>query len=468
MGQIFEAGKIKEKIDRDLRVEENFDINCCEIQIGGRDSWFYFIDGFIKDEVMQKIMEYFFSLQPEDVEQGSTEFMTKNLPYVELDRLYETTEIETAVLSGTTCLLIDGLECCFAIDCRTYPARSVDEPEKDKVLRGSRDGFVETIVFNTALIRRRIRDTSLRMEMLNVGQASKSDVVLCYMEGRTDEKLVCMLRERIQNVKVDALTMNQESLAECIYHQNWWNPFPKFKYTERPDSAAAGILEGKVAILVDNSPSASMLPATLFDILEEADDYYFPPVTGTYLKLSKFLTSFLTLFLTPVWLLLMQNMRWIPEWLSFIIPTDIIHVPLVLQLLVLEFAIDGLRLAAINTPSMLSTPLSVIAGIVVGEFAVNSGWFNAETMLYMAFVSIANYTQSSYELGYAFKFFRIIFTVLTALFQLPGLIAGVLFFLWSLLANRTVMGGSYLAPLFPPDFKRMGRSLLRQKIRSSE
>ena len=106
--------------------------------------------------------------------------------------------------------------------------------------------------------------------------------------------------------------MNQESLAECIYHGKWFNPFPKFKYTERPDAAAAGILEGKVAVLVDNSPSAMLLPATLFDIMEEADDFYFPPVTGTYLKISRFLIGMLTLFLTPLWLLLMQNPQWIP------------------------------------------------------------------------------------------------------------------------------------------------------------
>jgi stage V sporulation protein AF len=466
MNQIFEAESIKEKLDQALRVEENFDINRCDIIIGGRSAWFYFVDGFLKDEAMQKIMEHFSALKEEDMQEGSRLFEQQNLPYTEIQRLYETEEIVTAVLSGTTCLLIDGFHCCLAIDCRTYPARSVEEPEKDKVLRGSRDGFVETLVFNTALIRRRIRDPKLTMEIFSVGTASKSDVVLCYIEDRADPSLIRLLRRKLQNAEVDALTMNQESLAECIYHQNWWNPFPKFKYTERPDAAAAGILEGKAAILVDNSPAASMLPATLFDILEEADDYYFPPLTGTYLRVSRFLISILTLFLTPVWLLLMQHTAWIPPWLSFILPAETVYVPLVLQLLILEFAIDGLRLAAINTPSMLTTPLSVIAGIVVGEFAVNSGWFNSETMLYMAFVSIANYTQASYELGYAFKFFRILLTVLTSLFGLPGLIAGTICFVLALAANRTVDGGSYLAPLFPPDFAQMKRSFFRQKIRS--
>lgn len=220
--------------------------------------------------------------------------------------------------------------------------------------------------------------------------------------------------------------MNQESLAECIYERKWYNPFPKFKFTERPDSASAAILEGNIVILVDNSPQAMIIPTSIFDIIEEADDYYFPPVTGSYLRLSRFLISIITLLLTPTFLLLYQNPGWIPDWLAFIVIKDTVHVPVVWQFLMLELAIDGLRLAAINTPSMLSTPLSVVAGIVLGQFTVDSGWFNAEIMMYMAFVAIANYTQSSYELGYALKFMRLILLILTSTFNLWGFIAGLI------------------------------------------
>lgn len=177
--------------------------------------------------------------------------------------------------------------------------QSVAEPEKDKVMRGSRDGFVETLTFNTALIRRRIRDPKMTVEIMNMGESSHTDIAICYFKGRVDDALLNKVKSKIKNVKVDALTMNQESLAECLYPHMWFNPFPKFKYSERPDTAAACILEGNIVILVDNSPSAMILPSSIFDIIEEADDYYFPPVTGTYLRLSRFLISLLTLFLTP-------------------------------------------------------------------------------------------------------------------------------------------------------------------------
>ena len=258
--------------------------------------------------------------------------------------------------------------------------------------------------------------------------------------------------------------MNQESLAECLFPHKWFNPFPKFRFSERPDTAAASILEGNIVILVDNSPACMILPSSVFDIIEEADDYYFPPVTGTYLRLSRMTVSLLTLLLTPIWLLLMQNPDWIPGWLTFIQLSDEIHVPLIWQLLILEFAIDGLRLAAVNTPSMLTTPLSVIAGIVLGEYSVKSGWFNSETMLYMAFVTVANYSQASYELGYALKFMRVILLLLTSLFNFWGFAAGLLFSVCAIVFNRTIAGKSYIYPLIPFSWNECKKRFLRGRL----
>lgn len=427
-----------------LPVEDSFDIVQRDIQIGGKDATFYFIDGFTKDESMLKIMDSFFNIKEEDMPKDAAAFATTCIPYVEVDVIGDFDQIFRNLLSGVTCLFIDGYQACLAIDCRTYPARSVDEPDKDKSLRGSRDGFVETIVFNTALMRRRIRDRHLVMKMLEVGESSRTDVALCYMEDRVDQELLKNLNYRIRDIKVDDLRMNQQSLAECLFKRKWYNPFPKFKFTERPDTAAACLLEGKVVILVDNSPSAMILPTSILDIIEEANDYYFPTLTGIYLKISRALITFLTIFLTPVFLLFMQNLSWLPKIFAFVAVKDTVNIPLIFQLLMLEVAIDGLRLAALNTPSMLSTPLSVIAGLVMGEFSVKSGWFNAEVMLYMAFVAVANYTQPNFELGYALKFMRLELLVLTALFNWIGFLAGTVIVICSICFNKTLSGRSYL------------------------
>ena len=389
-------------------------------------------------------MDSFFNIKEEDMPKDAAAFATTCIPYVEVDVIGDFDQIFRNLLSGVTCLFIDGYQACLAIDCRTYPARSVDEPDKDKSLRGSRDGFVETIVFNTALMRRRIRDRHLVMKMLEVGESSRTDVALCYMDDRVDQELLKNLNYRIRDIKVDDLRMNQQSLAECLFKRKWYNPFPKFKFTERPDTAAACLLEGKVVILVDNSPSAMILPTSILDIIEEANDYYFPTLTGMYLKISRALITFLTIFLTPVFLLFMQNLSWLPKIFAFVAVKDTVNIPLIFQLLMLEVAIDGLRLAALNTPSMLSTPLSVIAGLVMGEFSVKSGWFNAEVMLYMAFVAVANYTQPNFELGYALKFMRLELLVLTAVFNWIGFLAGTVIVICSICFNKTLSGRSYL------------------------
>ena len=451
-------------VDELMGLETNFDIIHRVIRLGDTDACMYLIDGFCKDELMQKILQYLMDLKAEDFPKDAHEMSKIAIPYVEVDLDDTWEKILGALLSGVFVLLLDGYEKAVLIDARTYPARGVEEPDKDKVLRGSKDGFVETVVFNTALIRRRIRSTDLHMEMLNAGENSRTDIVLCYMESRVDPKLLTQIRERIRSIQVDALAMNQESLAECLYQRKWYNPFPKFKYTERPDTAAAQVLEGNLVILVDNSPSAMILPSSVFDIIEEADDYYFPPVTGTYLRLSRMLISLLSMLLTPTWLMLMQNTELIPHWLRFIRLSDPCNIPLIWQLLILEFAIDGLRLAAVNTPNMLTTPLSVIAGIVLGEYAVESGWFNSETMLYMAFVTIANYSQASFELGYAMKFMRIIILICTAIFNIWGFVIGIIFSFCAIIFNRTIAGKSYIYPLIPFHLNELKKRFLRGRL----
>lgn len=460
--------KNKQRIDTLFNVDKSFDLMYRVVMIGGKKACFYLIDGFCKDEVMEKILEFLYKITPEEMPDTAHEFLKEKLPYGEIDLVRTEDNLIQRMLSGIPVLMIDGYTELLAMDFRTYPARSVDQPEKDKVMRGSRDGFVETIVYNTALIRRRIRSTDLVMEMHTVGRSSRTDVVVAYMGNRVEKEMLENIRERIDSIDIDALSMNQQSLAECLYQHKWYNPFPKFKFSERPDTTAASILEGSIAILVDNSPSAMILPTSVFDIVEDADDYYFPPVTGTYLRISRMIINFAAVVLTPFFLLLLMNPQWIPEWLKFIEINDPVNVPIFLQMLILEFAIDGLKLASMNTPNMLSTPLSVVAGIVLGDYTVSSGWFNAEIMLYMAFVAVANYTQVSFELGYALKFMRLILICSTAAFGLWGFIGGLAFVAVAIVSNKTISGKSYIYPIIPFNSKQFLRRFCRVSLPRSE
>ena len=460
--------KNKKRIDELLNIDKSFDLLYRVVKIGDKKACFYFIDGFCKDEVMEKVLEFLYKITPEEMPSTAHDFLKEKLPYGEIDLVKTEKDFLQRVLSGVPVLMIDGYSELLATDFRSYPARSVDEPEKDKVMRGSRDGFVETVVFNTALIRRRIRSTDLVMEMHTVGKSSRTDVVIAYMGNRVEPEMLENIRQRVDAIEIDSLSMNQQSLAECLYQHKWYNPFPKFKFSERPDTTAASILEGSIAILVDNSPSAMILPTSVFDIAEDADDYYFPPITGTYLRLSRMVIDVLAVIMTPVFLLFISNPQWLPESMKFIVINDPINVPIWLQMLILEFAIDGLKLASVNTPNMLSTPLSVVAGIILGDYTVSSGWFNSEIMLYMAFVAVANYTQVSLELGFALKFMRIILICLTAAFGLWGLIGGLIFVVVCILTNRTISGKSYIYPLIPFNAKQFFRRFFRVSLPTSE
>ncbi len=446
----------------------SFDLVKRIILVGNRKSCFYFIDGFCKDEVMQKILERFMDIEEKDMPKTMNEFEKIHASYVEVSMETKLQTIIENLLAGVIVFFIDGYDEALLLDARTYPARSISEPDKDKAIRGSKDGFVETIVWNTALIRRRIRSTQLCMEMLNVGSSSKTDVVLCYMNDRVDHKFLSQLKTKINGIRVDALSMNQESIAECLYAGKWFNPFPKFKYTERPDTAASEILEGNIIILVDNSPSAMITPTTIFDITQEADDFYFPPITGTYLRLSRLLIAIFTYLITPTFLLFINSPELLPDVFSFIAVKETIYIPVIVQFLLLELAIDGLRLASVNTPNMLSTPLSIMAALILGELTISSGWLNSEVLLYMAFVAIGSYTQPSFELGYAIKFFRILGLICTQLFGIVGYIGSILFFIISLLCNKTVSNTNYLFPLIPFQGEKLIKTLFRLRINSNK
>lgn len=454
-------------VDALLRVDQNFDILKKVLTVGKDEIILYFIDGFIKDTVMQKLMMHFLSLDGigKPSESAAQSFLKECLPYVECDVTEDLDLMIQMTLSGAALMLGSSfLDRAILIDARSYPARETAEPENDRVMRGARDGFVETLIFNTALIRRRLRDPSLTMSYFSVGSLSKTDVVVCYIDGKADASYVEDLKKKISGIKTESLTVGMQSLAECLIHSRWYNPFPKIRTTERPDSAAAQLLEGSVLVLCDNTPEVMVLPTGIFDFMQDTNDFYFPPLTGSYLRILRFIIFFMTIFLMPLWLIAVRNPDSVPAWLSFIIPLEHGRLPILAQLFLAEFIIDGLRLASMNTPGILSNSLSVIGGLILGDFSIQIGWLIPEVVLYGAFVAIANFSQRNYELGYAFKFMRLILLVLTWFFNVIGFIAGVILITVLIVSNKTLNGKrSYLYPLIPFNAKALARMVLRLK-----
>lgn len=446
---------------------KNFDCKKRVIEISGRQAAFYFISTMSSDALIGDLIYRYQHPSEEIGEDAPIEtFAALCVPYGDITLSDDPDQTAVFILSGVSVLLISGYDRAILTDTRSVPVRSVSEPDNDRVLRGSRDGFTELLKNNIAILRRRIRCKELTITKITVGKSSRTDVAVCYYDGRADPAFVKRIGDKISSIETDALSLGQESLAECLIDSKWFNPFPKFRYTERPDTASATLLEGNVIVMCDNSPQVMLLPTSIFDFMQESDDYYFPPLVGTYLRLVRTLIFFVTLFFSPAWYMLVIHPELVPPALDFIKINNDPAIPIFLQLMIVELMIDGLKLASLNTPSTLGNSLSVVAGLIMGDFAVSVGWLIPEVILYMSFVAISNFTQPSFELGYAFKFMRIMLLIFVALLGAAGFIIGTVLVFVIVASNKSADGSrSYLYPLIPFNKKAMLRHIIRTKLR---
>ncbi len=460
----------KARLSSLLAVDANFDILRRDVTIAEHKASLFFMDAFIKDDVFEKILEFLYKIELKELKQikSMQEFSLHKMPYVEVDWSGDDQMLVTAVLSGQTVLMVEGIPDALLVDTRTYPMRSIDEPDKDRSLRGSRDGFVETLMFNAALIRRRIRDRNLKLEHFSVGTSSKVDVAIGYMDGTADQKTVEKIKKRLQSIQVSGISMTSQALSELLVPSVFFNPFPKVRFTERPDFASACILEGKIVLIMDNSPAVMIFPNSIADFMKETDDYYFPPLTGTYVRIIRAFVSLLTVVMTPIVLILMKNTELLPNWLGFINTDSDYSISIFFQFLLLELVIDGLRLASLNTPNTLSSSLGIIGGLILGEFAVEADWFVPETIIYMAFVAIASFAQPSFEMGYAMKFCRIFLLILSEFFAFWGFFGGLVAILLLAGFSKTISGKSYLSPVIPFKPMEFARVFIRTSIRNRQ
>ena len=453
-------------LDGLLGVGRSCDMVSRDYLIGGRRARLWVVDGFGSDSILERMGAFWLTLKPENVV-GLTEmqdFLDRYITFSESNVTFDISDAVTSVFLGKSLLAVEGLAGVALMDAKGYPSRSVHEPPDGKVLRGSHDGFVEAVVPNMALLRRRIRDPHLTMEGHKVGSRTHNDAVLCYLDDKVDQDLLRKLRGKLLGLDVRSLSMAQESLAEAIRPKQWYNPFPKVRYTERPDAAAASIMEGSIVLMVDNSPSVMILPTGFFDFTQESNDYYFPPLVGTYLRVLRVTVFLLSLFITPAWYLMVREPNGLPGWMNFLSSPEPVSLSLLSQLLVVEFLIDVLKLASLNTPDSLSNSFSMLGALVLGDFAVQAGWLGPEVLVYMAFVSVAGFAQPSYELGYAFKLLRVALLLVTAAFDVWGFCLGVVGIFILLCTTKPLVGKGYLYPLVPFNGKALLRLLVREPI----
>jgi stage V sporulation protein AF len=437
-----------EFLKEELAVEESFDLIHLEIEHGGREMSFFLVDGFGKDQAITQIQREFTRIKESDLIENTLDKLIKHyIPYVEIETTNDLDNVVDQILAGPAALVVEGLDQVILIDTREYPIRGPEEPDTEKVIRGSKDGFVETMVMNAALMRRRVRDKTMRVEYVSVGRRSKSDLAITYIADIADQEYVTKVKAALEKIDTDGLPMGDKTIEEFVFGHNM-NPYPMVRYTERPDIASTHLLEGHVIIMVDGSPSVMITPTTFWHHMQHAEEYRQKPVIGTNLRIVRYAAVWASIFLLPLWYLLATNDQIRPETLAFIGAQEEGTVPLYAQFLVAEVGIEMLRMAAIHTPNALATALGLVAALLIGEVAINVGLFSPEVVLYLAVAAVGTFATPSYEMSLANRLIRVVLLIVTAIFGVAGFVIGVT--IWLLMLVRlNPLGTPYMWPFLP-------------------
>lgn len=454
-----------------LPLSKSFDLLTRRIELCHMDSFFIGINGYCDDRVLHTIfkdlqaMDYSGLAQSGKSNTQIIEKLTHTFPVGQVQHFPEFEPLLRNLLSGTILLFFEGVNEGFTIDIREYPARGIEEPENEKVIRGSKDGFVETLLFNANLIRRRIRSPQLTFEIFSVGTQSKTDVSIAYMDGEADPKLLDAIRKRLEQINVSALTMGTKSMEELLVPHKWYHPLPSMFHTERPDVACSYLLEGYILLMVDTTPSVLVLPCSVFQFSQSPEDYYKSPLMGNYIRLFRFLCAVISLFLMPAFLLLAANPALLPAGFSLLPTGDLSPLRIFIYVLFAELALDLFKYSSSHTASGFSGSFGIIGGLLIGDVAIELQWASSEIIFYAAATMLASLSLNSIEYADAIRMYRIFLLLTTGFFGLPGFLAGCALILLSVFTTPAAFGRSYFWPLFPFNWKALRTLLFRFPIR---
>lgn len=466
----------KRRIDRDIEknvayVKEtlgvgiSFDVIYREFHLGNKRIATFGINGMNATHMITDALKNLFPLPSEphiSVNTLQSLFIHK-MAIQQAKIVRDLNEAIVNLLAGELIFLIDGETELLSVDARMFPARTPSESTLEKVTRGSKDSFIETLVFNTALIRRRLRDPNLRFEIVKVGTRSKTDVVIAYLADVTNPELVDDVREKLQAIEIDGIPMAERAVEEYIVDGTSMDIIPKVRYTERPDVAALHLLEGHVCVMVDTSPNVMILPTTFWHHVQHAEEYHQTMLVGTFLKIVRLFGIFFSLLLPPIWLVLAMNSHILPEALLFLGPKEPGIIPIAIQFLLAELGLELVRMATIHVPSAQATALGFIGAFMLGEFATKVGLFGNEVVFYIAVAAVGSFATPSVEFAMALRMFRLLLIIAAGLFHLPGFLIALVIVAIIFVRTKS-FGVPYLWPLIPWDGHALKSVLFRLPI----
>ncbi len=444
-----------------MAIKQSFDYIERNLFFGKTKVYMLAINGFTQTEVLQHIVADVQSLSDGEGEIRNLEtFIDCKLGFAQVAYVEDWEALIKNLLSGQTILIVDGFDRAVSIDTRTYPVRSIAEPDTEKVTRGAKDGFVENIIMNTALMRRRIRDPKLTFELHQVGTDSKTDVAIAYIKGKAEEKLIEKVRAKLDGLNVTSLTMGIQSLKELMIPRSYFHPLPSVFTTERPDVASSYLEEGYVLLVPDTSPEVLVLPCSIFQFTQSPEDYYKSPVVGNYIRLMRLFSLLASLLLLPLFLLFGAHVP-LPEEFALVSTEGMTPIKLFIMVLVIEVALDLFRYSTSHTSERFAGALSIVGGLIIGDVAIDLEWASLEVLFYGAATMLATLSIASLEMAEGIRIYRIFLVLCTGFFGVWGFGIGLAFVLLSVITTPVFGKTSYFWPLVPFQWKALKTLLFR-------
>ncbi|NLY42763.1 MAG: spore germination protein [Clostridiaceae bacterium] len=397
-------------------------------------------------------------------EQAAALIVERIISVAELKEAEDIDKAMLPLLSGETILLIDGYDKAIVIGTRHLESRGVEEPPTEAVVRGPRDGFTETIRFNTALLRRRIRDPNFVMRNMTLGRRTKTNVVLCYIKGIAQPELVDKIEKKIKDIDTDDI--HEAGQIEQYIEDNKLSPFPQIQNTERPDKAATALMEGRVVILVDGSPFALILPANLYQFFQSPEDYYERWIIGSLLRSLRWIGSLLATFAPALYIAVVSyHPEMLPTTLALSVAADreLVPFPAIIEALLMEITIELLREAGARLPKPIGQTIGIVGGIIIGDAAVRAGITSPSMVVVVSITAIASFIIPSYSVAIAFRVFRFFSMFLAGILGLYGVCIAFILINIHLVILKS-FGVNYMAPVAPVQLRDWKDVILRLPI----
>lgn len=350
------------------------------------------------------------------------------------------------ILSGNTLLFVDGIAAGIMISSKKLPTRGVGEVDSEKTMRGSKDAFNESMRTGTALLRRRIRDSRFKVKQVFVGQRSNTNVAICYVKGLVREEWLEEIESRIKRLELDAIY--DSGMIEHLIEPNFHSPFPQYQHTERPDKAASALLEGRIVLVVDNSPDVLILPATLNTFFQASDDYYNQSEVATFARILRYIGAFLAVGLPGLYLAVISyHTEILPAQLVFTIAKarETVPFPAVVEVLLMELEFELLREAGIRLPGQMGNTIGVVGGLIIGQAAVDAGLVSTIVVIVVALTAIASFSIPNESFTSAFRLLKFFFIIVCSFWGIYGFFLGLLI-VGIHLASLESLGVPYLMP----------------------